>query len=157
GAALAGSGRSRGGSRHGRRGGGVVRERTAVRGGPASAAARVRSPATVVRPASLLPLAVVGASLFACKGQVPVPGEERVWTYRLQSVGDPLLNDCSPAIFDAGLDAGAQGGAFVDAGVILSVTFNQTLAPDGGTLSDDGGHITPYDAGYLTFVENSGS
>jgi len=111
----------------------------------------------VVRPASLLPLAVLGASLFACKGQVPVPGRERVGTYLLQSVGDPLLNDCSPLILDAGLDAGAQGGFFVDAGVILSVTFNQSLAPDGGTRSDDGGVITPYDAGYLTFVEGSGS
>jgi hypothetical protein len=111
----------------------------------------------VVRPASLLPLALLGVSLFGCKGEVPVPGKERVGTYLLQSVGDPLLNDCSPSILDAGVDAGAQGGFFVDAGVILSVTYNQTLAPDGGTRSDDGGIITPYDAGYLTFVEGSGS
>jgi len=96
-------------------------------------------------------------SLFACKGQVPVPGRERVGTYLLQSVGDPLLNDCSPLILDAGVDAGAQGGFFVDAGVILSVTYNQNLAPDGGTRSEDGGFITSYDAGYLTFVEGSGS
>jgi hypothetical protein len=111
----------------------------------------------VVRPASLLPLALLGVSLFACKGQVPVPGKEHVGTYLLQSVGDPLVNDCSSSILDAGLDAGAPGGAFVDAGVILSVTYNQTLAPDGGTRADDGGPITPYDAGYLTFVEGSGS
>jgi len=111
----------------------------------------------VVRPASLLPLALLGVSLFACKGQVPVPGKEQVGTYLLQSVGDPLVNDCSSNILDAGLDAGAPGGAFVDAGVILSVTYNQTLAPDGGTQADDGGPITPYDAGYLTFVEGSGS
>ena len=111
----------------------------------------------MVRPASLLPIPLLGVALFACKGEVPVPGKERVGTYLLQSVGDPLVNDCSPLILDAGLDAGAQGGFFVDAGVILSVTYNQSLAPDGGTRSDDGGFITPYDAGYLTFVEGSGS
>ncbi len=111
----------------------------------------------MVRPASLVPLALVGVSLLACKGQVPVPGRERVGTYLLQSAGDPLLNGCGPLILDAGTDAGALGGTFVDAGVILSVTYNNTTAPDGGTRLPDGGPIAPYDAGYLTFVEGSGS
>jgi len=111
----------------------------------------------VVRPASLLPFALLGAFLVACKGEVPVPGKERVGTYLLQSVGDPLLNGCSPSILDAGLDAGAQNGFFVDAGVIFSVTYNQTQAGDGGTRLPDGGPIQPYDAGYLTFIEGSGS
>ena len=88
---------------------------------------------------------------------MPVPGKERIGTYLLQSVGDPLFNDCLPPILDAGTDAGAIGGTFVDSGVILSVTFNNTTAPDGGTRLPDGGPITPYDAGYLTFVEGSGS
>jgi hypothetical protein len=111
----------------------------------------------VLRPASLLPLAVLGVSLFACKGEVPVPGKERVGTYLLQSVGDPLFNDCAGAILDAGMDAGAPGGFFVDAGVIFSVTYHQTTAPDGGARFPDGGLVTPYDAGYLTFIEGSGS
>jgi hypothetical protein len=111
----------------------------------------------VLRPASLAPLALLGVSLVACKGEVPVPGKERVGTYLLQSVGDPLFNDCAPAILDAGTDAGAVGGFFVDAGVIFSVTFNQTTTPDGGTRWPDGGSVTPYDAGYLTFIEGSGS
>lgn len=111
----------------------------------------------MVRPASLLPFALLGASLLACKSEVPVPGKERVGTFLLQSVGDPLLNDCSPFILDAGVDAGAPGGTFVDAGVILSVTYNSTIAPDGGTEGPDGGPLEPYDAGYLTFVEGSGS
>jgi len=111
----------------------------------------------VLRPASLLPFALLGASLVACKGEVPVPGKERVGTYLLQSVGDPLFNDCATAIVDAGLDAGAPNGSFVDAGVIFSVTFHQTTAPDGGSRFPDGGLVTPYDAGYLTFIEGSGS
>ena len=111
----------------------------------------------MLRPASLAPLALLGVSLVACKGEVPVPGKERVGTYLLQSVGDPLFNDCAPAIFDAGVDGGASGGFFVDAGVIFSVTFNQTTTPDGGTRWPDGGPVTPYDAGYLTFIEGSGS
>lgn len=86
-----------------------------------------------------------------------MPGKERIGTYLLQSVGDPLFNNCDPAILDAGTDAGAIGGTFVDAGVILSVTYNNTTAPDGGTRLPDGGPIPPYDAGYLTFVEGSGS
>ncbi len=110
----------------------------------------------MVRP-SLLLLALSGVSLLACKAQVPVPGKERVGEYLLQSVGDPLLNGCSPFILDAGTDAGAIGGTFVDAGIILSVTYNNTTAPDGGTLGPDGQPITAYDAGYLTFVEGSGS
>lgn len=111
----------------------------------------------MVRPASLLPLVVLGASLLACKPVVAVPGKERVGTFLLQSVGDPLFNDCVPAILDAGTDAGAGNGAFVDAGVILSVTYNNTTALDGGTQLPDGGPILPYDAGYLTFAEGSGS
>ena len=111
----------------------------------------------MVRPASLLPLALLGASLLACKGEVPVPGQERVGTYLLQSVGDPLSNDCSPSILDAGPDGGAMGGTFVDAGVIFSVTYHQTTTPDGGTRWPDGGPVLPYDAGYLTFIEGSGS
>lgn len=111
----------------------------------------------MLRPASLLSLSLMGVSLVACKGEVPVPGKERVGTYLLQSVGDPLFNDCSAAIIDAGVDAGAMGGAFVDAGVIFSVTYNQTTTPDGGTRWPDGGVVTPYDAGYLTFIEGSGS
>jgi hypothetical protein len=111
----------------------------------------------VLRPASLLPFALLGVSLAACKGEVQVPGKERVGTYLLQSVGDPLFNNCSPAIIDAGVDAGAPGGTFVDAGVIFSVTFNQTTTPDGGTRLPDGGPVIPYDAGYLTFIEGSGS
>jgi hypothetical protein len=111
----------------------------------------------VVRPASLVPFALLGASLLACKGEVPVPGKERVGTYLLQSVGDPLFNDCAAPILDAGADSGATGGAFVDAGVIFSVTFNQSTTPDGGTRLPDGGPVLPYDAGYLTFVEGSGS
>jgi len=111
----------------------------------------------VLRPASLLPFALVGASMFACTSEVPVPGKERIGTYLLQSLGDPLFNSCDPAILDAGADAGAIGGTFIDAGVILSVTYNNTTAPDGGTLLPDGGPIPPYDAGYLTFVEGSGS
>jgi hypothetical protein len=111
----------------------------------------------VLRPASLLPFALLGASLVACKGEVPVPGKERVGTFLLQSVGDPLLNDCSSLILDAGVDAGAPGGYFVDAGVIFSVTYHQTTAPDGGSRFPDGGLVTPYDAGYLTFIEGSGS
>ncbi|HTS80407.1 MAG TPA: hypothetical protein VMH40_07400 [Myxococcaceae bacterium] len=120
----------------------------------------------MVRPASLLPLALLGASLLACKSEVPVPGRERIGTYLLQSVGNPLQNDCSTFILDtgqdggqdAGLDGGYINGTFVDAGVILSVTYNQTTAPDGGTCCGaDGGLIEPYDAGYLTFVEGSGS
>ncbi|HVP60981.1 MAG TPA: hypothetical protein VMT11_10505 [Myxococcaceae bacterium] len=111
----------------------------------------------MVRPASLLPFALLGPFLLGCKAEVPVPGKERVGTYLLQSVGDPLSNDCAPAIFDAGVDGGAMGGAFVDAGVILSVTYNQTTTPDGGTRLPDGGPVIPYDAGYLTFVEGSGS
>jgi hypothetical protein len=107
----------------------------------------------VLRPASLLLLALLGASLAACKGEVKVPGQERVGTYLLQSVGDPLFNNCSPLILDAGVDAGAPNGFFVDAGVIFSVTFNQTTAPDGGTRSPDGGLVSPYDAGYLTFID----
>jgi hypothetical protein len=95
-------------------------------------------------------------SLFACKGEVQVRGDERVGTYLLQSVGDPLFNDCAGAILDAGPDAGAPGGYFVDAGVIFSVTYHQTTAPDGGPRFDDGGLVTPYDAGYLTFIEGSG-
>ena len=110
----------------------------------------------MLRPASLLPFALLGASLVACKGEVPVPGQERVGTYLLQSVGDPLFNNCSPNIIDAGVDAGAQNGTFVDAGVIFSVTFHQTTAPDGGSRFPDGGVVTPYDAGYLTFVDCSG-
>jgi hypothetical protein len=111
----------------------------------------------VLRPASLLPLALLGASLLACTNSVQVPGKERIGTYLLQSVGDPLLNTCDSAILDAGTDAGAIGGTFVDSGVILSVTYNNTTGPDGGTLLPDGGPIPPYDAGYLTFVEGSGS
>ncbi len=111
----------------------------------------------MVRPASLLPFALLGASLVACKGEVPVPGKERVGTYLLQSVGDPLSSDCSPAILDAGLDAGAMNGLFVDAGVVFSVTYHQTTTPDGGTRLPDGGPVLPYDAGYLTFIEGSGS
>jgi len=111
----------------------------------------------VLRPASLLPFALLGVSLVACKGEVAVPGKERVGTYLLQSVGDPLSNDCSWAILDAGTDAGAPGGFFVDAGVIFSVTYHQTTAPDGGSQFPDGGLVTPYDAGYLTFIEGSGS
>lgn len=113
----------------------------------------------MLRPASLIALALLGVSLVACKGEVPVPGKERVGTYLLQSVGDPLFNDCAPAFLDAGspTDAGAPGGTFVDAGVIFSVTYNQTTTPDGGTRWPDGGVVTPYDAGYLTFVEGSGS
>src|SRR5262249_40478717 len=142
---------------HRRSGRGVDGQRGARRGGPACAASRVRSAGSVLRPASLLPLAVLGVSLVACKGEVPVPGKERVGTYLLQSVGDPLFNDCPGAIFDAGVDAGAPGGVFVDAGVIFSVTFHQTTAPDGGPRFPDGGLVTPYDAGYLTFIEGSGS
>ena len=111
----------------------------------------------MLRPASLLPFALLGVSLVACKGEVPVPGKERVGTYLLQSVGDPLSNDCSWAILDAGTDAGEPGGFFVDAGVIFSVTYHQTTAPDGGSRFPDGGLVTPYDAGYLTFIEGSGS
>ena len=111
----------------------------------------------MLRPASLLPFALLGVSLVACKGEVPVPGKERVGTYLLQSVGDPLSNDCSWAILDAGTDAGEPGGFFVDAGVIFSVTYHQTTAPDGGSQFPDGGLVTPYDAGYLTFIEGSGS
>jgi len=111
----------------------------------------------VLRSASLLPLAVLGVSLVACKGEVPVPGKERVGTYLLQSVGDPIFNDCNVAILDAGVDGGNPGGTFVDAGVIFSVTYHQTTAPDGGSRFPDGGLVTPYDAGYLTFIEGSGS
>jgi hypothetical protein len=109
----------------------------------------------VVRPAPLLPLAVLGLSLLACKGEVPVPGKERVGTYLLQSVGDPLSNDCVTAILAPTPDAG--GGVYIDAGVVVSVTFNNTTAPDGGNRLPDGGPFAPYDAGYLTFVEGSGS
>jgi hypothetical protein len=111
----------------------------------------------VFRSASLLPLAVLGVSLVACKGEVPVPGKERVGTYLLQSVGDPIFNDCNVAILDAGVDGGNPGGTFVDAGVIFSVTYHQTTAPDGGSQFPDGGLVTPYDAGYLTFIEGSES
>lgn len=86
-----------------------------------------------------------------------MPGKERIGTYLLQSVGAPLFNSCDPAILDAGTDAGAIGGTFVDSGVILSVTYNNTTACDGGSRQADGGPITPYDAGYLTFIEGSGS
>jgi len=109
----------------------------------------------VARPESLLPLVLLGASLLACKGEVPVPGNERVGTYLLQSVGNPLSNGCSTSILDTGqdggLDAGFVNGTFVDAGVILSVYYNRTTLPDGG------GPVPPYDGGYLTFIENSGS
>ena len=111
----------------------------------------------MLRLASLVPFALLAVSLVACKGEVPVPGKERVGTYLLQSVGDPLSSDCSPAILDAGADAGAQLGTFVDAGVIFSVTYHQTTTPDGGTRLPDGGLVSTYDAGYLTFVEGSGS
>ena len=111
----------------------------------------------MLRSASLLPLAVLGVSLVACKGEVPVPGKERVGSYLLQSVGDPIFNDCNVAILDAGVDGGNPGGTFVDAGVIFSVTYHQTTAPDGGSRFPDGGLVTPYDAGYLTFIEGSGS
>ena len=111
----------------------------------------------MLRPASLLPFALLGVSLAACKGEVQVPGKERVGTYLLQSVGDPLFNNCSPAIIDAGVNAGAPNGFYVDAGVIFSVSYNQTTAPDGGCCFADGGRVTPYDAGFLTFIEGSGS
>ena len=107
----------------------------------------------MLRPASLLPFALLGASLVGCKAEVPVPGKERVGTYLLQSVGDPLFNNCSPNIIDAGVDAGSPGGTWVDAGVIFSVTYHQTTAPDGGSRFPDGGLVTPYDAGYLTFID----
>lgn len=103
----------------------------------------------MLRPASLLPFALLGVFLAACKGEVQVPGKERVGTYLLQSVGDPVFNDCNPAILDAGVDAGSPNGFFVDAGVIFSVTYNQTTTPDGGPLPGGGS----YDAGYLTFID----
>jgi hypothetical protein len=111
----------------------------------------------VARSASLIPLALVAASFLACTSEVPVPGKERIGTYLLQSVGDPLSNDCAPAILDAGLDAGAVNGTFVDSGVILSVTYNATTLPDGGTVNSDGSPVEPYDAGFLTFAVGSGS
>ena len=96
-------------------------------------------------------LAVVGvAALFGCKAEVPVPGKERVGTFQLVSVGLPLTNDCSELLVP-------DGGVPIDAGVILSVTYNNTTAPDGGRLLPDGGPITPYDAGYLTQSDGSGT
>src|SRR5262249_16859451 len=62
-------------------------------------------------------------------------------------------NNCSAAIIDAGVDAGSPNGFFVDAGVIFSVTYQQTTTPDGGTRLPDGGPVIPYDAGYLTFID----
>ena len=90
------------------------------------------------------------AALFGCKGEVAVPGKERVGNFELLSVGLPLTNDCSPLMVP---DAGVP----IDAGIILSVTYNNTTSPDGGHLLPDGGPITPYDAGYLTQADGSGS
>jgi hypothetical protein len=90
----------------------------------------------------LLPL-LVPLVLLGCKADVQVPGKERIGNFQLGSLGPPLTNDCSPIMVpDAGIP--------IDAGVILSVTYNATTGPDGGP-------VNPYDAGYLTQADGSGS
>jgi hypothetical protein len=101
-------------------------------------------------PTAVLLAAIGVAALFGCKGEVVVPGKERVGTFQLISVGLPLSNDCSELLVP-------DGGVPIDAGVILSVTYNTTTSPDGGHQLPDGGPITPYDAGYLTQVDGSGT
>jgi hypothetical protein len=114
-----------------------------------------------MKPVPLLPLfgLLLGGSLVtACKGQVPVPGKERVGTFNLFSVGPPLVNDCQPEIIAFGPDGGLlDGGQAIDGGIVLSVTYNNRTGIDGGSLLPDGGPIQPYDAGFLTFPDGSGS
>jgi hypothetical protein len=98
----------------------------------------------------LLPL-VVPLVVLGCSGEVPVPGKERIGNFQLISVDGGLLdNDCSPLMVP---DAGVP----IDGGVILSVTYNNTTSPDGGHELPDGGPIQPYDAGFLTQSDGSGS
>jgi hypothetical protein len=98
----------------------------------------------------LLLAAAALTALVGCKAEVPVPGKERIGTFQLISQGLPLTNDCSELLVP-------DGGVPIDAGVILSVTYNNTTSLDGGHLLPDGGPITPYDAGYLTQVDGSGT
>jgi hypothetical protein len=94
----------------------------------------------------LVPLVLLG-----CKAEVQVPGKERIGSFQLISVdGGLLTNDCSPLLVP-------DGGVPIDAGVILSVTYNNTTSPDGGRQLPDGGPIQPYDAGFLTQSDGSGS
>lgn len=101
-------------------------------------------------PTSLVALAVLLGVGLACQSEVPVPGKERLGNFQLYSVGLPLTNDCSAIMIP---DAGVP----IDAGIILSVTYNNTLSPDGGRQLPDGGPIPPYDAGFLTQSDGSGS
>jgi hypothetical protein len=103
-------------------------------------------------------LLALGSLMAGCKGQVSVPGKERVGTFELYSVGPPLMNDCEPAIIAFGPDGGLlDGGQTIDGGIVLSVTYNNETSIDGGSLLPDGGKIQKYDAGFLTFVDGSGS
>jgi len=90
------------------------------------------------------------ATALGCKKEVQVPGKERVGSFQLGSLGAPLSNDCSPVMVP-------DSGFPIDAGVILSVTYNNTTSPDGGHQLTDGGSIPPYDAGYLTQIDGSGT
>jgi hypothetical protein len=113
-----------------------------------------------MKPLSLLSLLglLLAGSLAACKGQVDVPGKERVGTFNLSGVGPPLMNDCQPAIIVFGPDGGLlDGGQTIAGGIVLSVTYNNRTSIDGGSLLPDGGQIQAYDAGFLTFVDGSGS
>jgi len=90
------------------------------------------------------------ATVLGCKAEVQVPGKERVGSFQLGTLGPPLSNDCNEVLVP-------DGGVPIDAGIILSVTYNNTTSPDGGHTLPDGGPITPYDAGYLTQIDGSGT
>jgi hypothetical protein len=114
----------------------------------------VRSPSFL----SVLGLLSVASALLACKKELQVPGQERVGTFNFYNVGLPLANDCPPEIIAFAPDGGLLDGGFaIDGGIVLSATFNTRTGPDGGTLLPDGGPIQPYNAGYLTLVDGSGS
>src|SRR5215475_9130609 len=105
------------------------------------------------RPFPILVLLAAGTwmvTVLGCKKEVQVPGKERVGSFQLGSLGPPLTNDCSEVMVP-------DGGFPIDAGVILSVTYNNNTSPDGGRQLPDGGLIQPYDAGYLTQIDGSGT